>query len=157
MKMDVDVDVYVTTTVVVVMAEDSLLALGVAFGDQAVSRVSNGALGMRGSEDGRGLGLGAGVGPSLVDGMGSWSAVAGSARMRGSEDVRGLGLDAGVLGSSRVDGVGSWSAVMAPSRILKLPRVAFEDVLDVVGAIAASPSWDWSCWLAQSAIEFGRV
>ena len=125
------VDVYVDVTMTVVMVESSLLVLGAAIGDQAVWRVPKGALGMRGSGDVRGSGLGAGVvGSSLVAGVGSWLAVTALARMRGSEDVRGSGLDAGV--------VGSWSAVTSLARILGLLGIAVEDVLVVGGTIAAS-------------------
>lgn len=133
------VDVYVDVTMTVVMVESSLLVLGAAIGDQAVWRVSKGALGMRGSGDVRGSGLGAGVvGSSLVAGVGSWLAVTALARMRGFEDVRGSGLDAGVVGSSVADDVGSWSAVTSLARILGLLGIAVEDVLVVVGTIAAS-------------------
>lgn len=80
-KVNVDVDV---TTTTVVVAESSLLALGAALGDQVVSRDLEGALGMWGSEDVKGLGLDAGVvGSSLVVGVGSWSAVTTPSRTLG--------------------------------------------------------------------------
>lgn len=69
MKVDVYVDVDVTTTVVV---PSSLLVLSAAFGGQVVRRLLEEALRIRGSEDVRGFGLGAGVvGSSVVAGVGS--------------------------------------------------------------------------------------
>ena len=72
-------DVYVRTTVA-----GSLSVRGAAFGDQVVSKLSEGALGMGGSEDVGGLRPDADVGSPLsarINGVGSWSVVTALARL----------------------------------------------------------------------------